>query len=218
MLLAASLVIVFAHSIDLNLNLTSCGFLFDIADLLLIVDTLPWHSYPKTVPRNGKDHSQLLFEPGFYSSPGLSLSLASIQTNIVLFTWGIKIPSITPTIHFEPSKEENLPTKNKWAEFMYVNTKVSCTRRFQCTQTYYCSSYSNNTHHFHNWGGPWGEKLNSLQSHVIHLLWGFVAQSKLTAGDDLQTQEGGSVLEQVEVDGLVRTYIRTYVCTHTEYM
>ena len=40
MLLAATLVVFFAHSIALNLNLMSCGFLIDIADLLLIVDIL----------------------------------------------------------------------------------------------------------------------------------------------------------------------------------
>ena len=41
MLGAASLVVFFAHSIALNLNLMSYGFLFNIADLLLIVDTPP---------------------------------------------------------------------------------------------------------------------------------------------------------------------------------
>ena len=54
------------------MSLTLCGFLFDIADLLLIIDAPPRH-YPKTVPQSGKDvvsqeystciRTRLLFEP-----------------------------------------------------------------------------------------------------------------------------------------------------------
>ena len=69
----------FSHTIesDSNLNLMSYGFLFDIANLLLIVDNPSWHSYPKIVPQSGKE-CYIAGVPSVYSNT------ASVRARLLL--------------------------------------------------------------------------------------------------------------------------------------
>ena len=52
-------------------------------------------------------------EPPIVNSPKQGHSITNLSTKDMTYS-----PSIIPTIHFEPPKEDNLSTKNKSAEFM----------------------------------------------------------------------------------------------------
>ena len=66
-------------------------------------------------------------KPLIVDSPKYGHSIINLSTKDTTYS-----PSIIPTIYFEPPKEENLSTKSKSAEFMYVVPKVSFIRRFYC--------------------------------------------------------------------------------------
>jgi hypothetical protein len=79
MLLATSLLVIFAHFIPLNLNYTSCGFLFDIADLLIIIDTPLWNLYSKPYLEVVKTVCYIAGVPGVYLNQASIRAPASIK-------------------------------------------------------------------------------------------------------------------------------------------